>query len=423
MRQIVSALLVFVFRAGAQTPGSVAADTLTMDQAVQESIAHNLDMAAARYGVSIAEAKGITASLRPNPVVSASADHQDLLGTGYDTINNGGPREFSVRTDFVLERGGKRAARMELAAAEKTLAQLNFEDALRRLIFDVTTAFVDVQQAKENLILAGDNLRSLSGVVEVNAARVQSGDLAVVELNRSRVAAAQFQTAVRQAELQLAQAKNRLKLLLGRNSGAIDVTGAMRREPGPADLNRIRELALKQRPDLGGLRQLQARNQADLRLQLAQGKIDWTAGTEYRRQQAPSSSGNSLGFFVSAPLPIFNKNQGEIARSQQEIAQAGALAKALEARIAGEAAAVWEQYTSAGQLLAEMEKDLLARARDVRSAMEYSYRRGEASLVEFLDAQRAFNDATQSYNSARADYARSLYLIDAVMAGAAGGRP
>ena len=135
--------------------------------------------------------------------------------------------------------------------------------------------------------------------------------------------------------------------------------------------------------------------------------------------QAPSRYGNSPGFFVSAPLPIFNKNQGEIARSQQEIAQAGALAKAMEARIAGEAAAAWEHYTSTGQLLAEMEKDLLARAREVRSTMEYTYRRGDATLVEFPDAQRAFNDTVQSYNLTRADYARSLYLIDAVTAAAA----
>ena len=79
-------------------------------------------------------------------------------------------------------------------------------------------------------------------------------------------------------------------------------------------------------------------------------------------------------------------------------------------------AVAWEQYTSSGQQVTETEKDLLTRAREVRSTMEYSYRRGEATLVEFLDAQRAFNDTVQSYNAARADYARSLYVIDAVMA-------
>ena len=398
--------------------------TYTVDRAVQDALTRNLDIAAARYGVGIAEAKRITAGLRPNPVLSANADHLDVLGTGFDnTTNNAGPSEYGVRADFLLERGKKREARMELAAADRTLAQLTFEDVQRKLVFDVVNAFIDVQLAKETLSLAKENLQSLLRVAEVNQARVATGDLAVVELNRSRVATAQYQTAVRQAELQLAQAKNRLRLLVGDDSGSIDVTGPIRRDVGPSDLATIREMAIKQRPDLQGARQLQARNQADLRLQLSQTKIDLTAGAEYRRQQSPSARSNSIGLYISAPLPVFNKNQGEIARSEQEIAQAKALARSMEAHILNEAAAAWEQYTSAGQLLKEMESDLLNRAKEVRSTTEYSYRRGEASLIEFLDAQRAFNDTVQSYNSARADYARSLYLIDTVMAARVAGQP
>ena len=81
---------------------------MTSDGAIRQAI--NLDLAAARYSISVADARQITAKLRPNPVVSVSADHLDLLGTGYNTINNGGRRYF-FRTIFILERGGKRAAR------------------------------------------------------------------------------------------------------------------------------------------------------------------------------------------------------------------------------------------------------------------------------------------------------------------------
>ena len=83
-------------------------------------------------------------------------------------------------------------------------------------------------------------------------------------------------------------------------------------------LDGIRDLA-KTPAGLFEVRQAQVRNQADLRLQIAQGKIDYTAGVEYRRQQAPTGMGNSLGFFFSAPLPVFNRNQGEIVRAQREI--------------------------------------------------------------------------------------------------------
>jgi cobalt-zinc-cadmium efflux system outer membrane protein len=74
----------------------------------------------------------------------------------------------------------------------------------------------------------------------------------------------------------------------------------------------------------------------------------------------------------------------------------------------------WQQYLTSKRLFEDIQATMLPKAKEVRETTEYSYRRGEASLVEFLDAQRAFNDAMQSYNDARAGYARSLYLMDAM---------
>lgn len=413
MSRSIAAVLILSFAAAAQPPLR-----LTAEEAVREAVSANLDLAAVRYSVSVARAREITAALRPNPVMSLSGDHLDLLGTGYNTVNNGGPNEYAARTDFILERGGKRAARMALAGAERTAAELYLQDSLRRLIYDVQSAFVDVQLAKERLGLAQDSLRILQGIVEVNQVRVRSGDLAGVELDRSQIAAMQFQTEVRQANVQLQQAKTRLQFLMGRSGPpAFDIDGPMRHDEGRLILlEDIRARALAQRPDLLAARQTQARNQADLRLQLAQGKIDYTAGVEYRRQQAASATGNSLGFFLSMPLPVFNRNQGEIARAEREIEQASALIRAAVARLDSEISATWLQHTSSHELLEDIEKRMLSKARDVRQTTEYSYRRGEASLVEFLDAQRAFNEVMQTHAGARANYARSLYLIDSVTA-------
>jgi cobalt-zinc-cadmium efflux system outer membrane protein len=96
------------------------------------------------------------------------------------------------------------------------------------------------------------------------------------------------------------------------------------------------------------------------------------------------------------------------------MAQAEARVKALEASVESDVRAAWLQYTTSRDLLYSIENGLLTQAQDVRDTMEYSYRRGEASLVEFLDAQRAFNDARQSYNDARADFARCVYTIESV---------
>ena len=147
---------------------------------------------------------------------------------------------------------------------------------------------------------------------------------------------------------------------------------------------------------------------------LANGKADFVIGTEFTRQSAWGVSGNSMGFYFSTPIKLFNRNQGEIARAQREGTQAGARIHALEASIGAEVEKAYRQYTVSSELLTSVQNDMLARARSVRDTTEYSYRRGEASLIEFLDAQRAFNDAMQTYNEVRGNFARSLYLIDTV---------
>jgi cobalt-zinc-cadmium efflux system outer membrane protein len=121
-----------------------------------------------------------------------------------------------------------------------------------------------------------------------------------------------------------------------------------------------------------------------------------------------------VGFFFSAPLPVFNRNQGEIERARREQEQIIARIRALEHDISAEVDSAYQQYGAARDLLENVERHMLAQAREVRQTIEYSYRRGEATFVDLLDAQRAFNDTMQSYNDARADFARSLYLIDSI---------
>jgi cobalt-zinc-cadmium efflux system outer membrane protein len=397
----------------AQTAGAPP-DRVTIEQAVQEAVEHNLNLLAERYNLSIADARIITAKLRPNPVVSLGLDYVDFQHH-FNNDNQGGPTEYNLRTDLVLERGGKRERRIEVARSAREVAQLQLLNTTRTLVLDVQNAFVDVLQAKDNLELSRENLQAFQSIVEVNTTRVRAGDLAKVELVRTQVAALQFQSAVRLAESKLKMAGNKLQSLMGRAAPApsFDVVGGLRRDADPLVLETVSAQAAELRPDLLALRKDQARSLAEIRSQLAQGKVDFTVGTEFHRQFY-NGNANALGFFFSAPLPVFNKNQGEIERARQEQEQILARIRAVEADVQNEVRNAWVQYTTSRGLLESIEHDLLDQAREVRTTMEYSYRRGEASLVEFLDAQRAFNDARQSANDARADFARSLYAIDAI---------
>lgn len=412
-RTIVSTLLLGSYL---HAQSQVATPVITIDQAIQEAISKNLDLIAQRLNVGVAETREITAKLRPNPVLTIAGQTLNLLGATYSPDTPLGPNQLNIHTDVPMERGHKREERMSLAKEQKSLAELGVREAMRQVIFGVQTAFVDIQQAKNNLTLAQENLRSLEGVVTINEARLRSGDLSQLELERSRVAAFLYRASVQQAQLQLDQAKTRLQLLMGRKlkTANFDVAGDLRRTDITDAEPDIAKKALLTRPDYLAGQQSQVRSQADLRLQLANGKVDYSVGAELTRQSAWGKSGNSIGLYFSMPLPVFNKNQGEILRARREITLAGAQKDALESSIATEVEQAFRQYSVSRQLLTLVETDMLGKAKNVRDITEYSYRRGEASLVEFLDAQRAFNDATQAYNDARASFARSLYLIETV---------
>src|SRR5262249_5969392 len=132
----------------AQTPQRPVGQPLTIQQAVAEAIERNLNLLAEKPRNAVGEARGITAGLRPNPVLTIGGDHLDLLGTGYNAINMAGPPEYAIRTDFVLERGAKRQHRIDVAQTGVSTARLQFLNTVRSVVLDVQSAFVELLQAK-----------------------------------------------------------------------------------------------------------------------------------------------------------------------------------------------------------------------------------------------------------------------------------
>jgi cobalt-zinc-cadmium efflux system outer membrane protein len=397
---------------------------VTIEEAVREGLARNHDLRTERERLGIADARRTTAGLRPNPLLSASADHLDVLGTGFDEVNGGGPAEYVFRADYDWQLGGKRGRRIEVAERERDLVRREVADRTRRLAFDIQSGFVDLLLTQQTLALSRENLGAFRRVADISAARVKSGDLAEVELMRTRVALVQLENAVHRAELARRLSQNRLQMLLGRPAAAapsLEAVGGFRLAAAVPSAEALVEAALERRPDLQAAEADAARSRAELDLQRALARADLTFGAEYRRQEGVNGKSNSMGFFLSAPLPVFDRNQGEVARARIEGRQADLRIQAARAAIESEVRDAWDQHRVASLLVDRMERELLADAREVRSVTEYAYQRGEARLIELLDAERAFNEAMEGYLGAQAELARSLYLLDAVSG--KGGQP
>jgi cobalt-zinc-cadmium efflux system outer membrane protein len=401
--------------AAQQIPNSPR-QALTIQQAIDEGVQSNLGLLAQRVDLSIAEAQVITAGLRPNPVASFSADHLDVLGTGFSETNGAGPSEVAFRVDVPFERGHKRQLRVQTAAAQRDIAEARLLESIRELQRDVAVACIDVIQQKAALQLSQQNLKTFEDLVQVNFTRVKAGSIPQLELTRSQVAMLQFRANVKRAELSLVTARIKVQDLLGRSEPeeSFDIVGTIGAPLSAASLTlaSLREAAFAHRPDVQVMEMEQARSQYDLKLQLAQGKMDLTWGAEYRRQQGVNGTGNSAGIFLSVPMPVYNRNQGEIARAQAEEEQLQKQMTALKSQVQAEVATSLQAFESARELVSTIQGELLNPAQQARDIADYVYRSGGSSLIEFLDAQRAFNETMQSYLEAQSDYRRATIQLN-----------
>jgi cobalt-zinc-cadmium efflux system outer membrane protein len=389
---------------------------ITVEQAVTEAIANNPDLKADRFDVVVAGAGVQAAGLWPNPTISFSADHLDLAGTPFTEENGAGPSEYSLRADWPFALPSVRKARRAAAAYAYDRAAGTSADRTRRLRLDVQDAFIDLMLTQRLVSLSRDNLDGMRKVAAMNDARVRAGDLAEVELMRTRVAVRQLENDADLADLARRNAARRLQALTGRPADGppLEAVGDFAAGTSVADDSALVGRALAARGDLRAAEADVARAEADSRLQRSLGRPEFGLGAEFRRQDGVNGRGSSLGFFISAPLPLFDRNQGEVARADAEALQAAQRLRALRASVATEVKQALDRFTTARTLLERLERDQAGEARQLREIVGYAYTRGEASLIELLDAQRAFNDATRAWLAARAEFARAVYLVDAV---------
>jgi cobalt-zinc-cadmium efflux system outer membrane protein len=393
------------------------AESMTIDEAVAAALEYNLDLLAARYEVDIATARIVTARLLPNPILSGGADYLDLLGSGFlfNGTNGAGPSEGNVRLDVPIELGGKRRQRIAYAKADRSVSELLLLDAVRELRFAVQSACVRVLLQKALLELAHKDLSIFEGIVTINESRVRDGDLAESELMRTRLAARERANIIRLYELSVRVARLDLQLLLGRDptEPVVDVIG-----PAPQDTIEdasypiLRSEALEQRPDLRALAAPELRADADIQLQRALSWIDLNVGVMYHRQYGYAQGADSLGFFLGIPLPFFDRNQGEIQRARQTHEQSVTRTRAFRASVDKQVAEAISEYVTSRELLEAIEGGMTADATEVRDVSEYAYRRGEVSFLEFLDAQRTFNETMRSYRRAKARYSLAYLRIE-----------
>jgi outer membrane protein, heavy metal efflux system len=381
-------------------PNGFAQNALTWGQLKAKFEASNPTLKAAQDNIDESRAEEITAYLRPNPDFTLTADGtqiyphqgvwQPLAGTFY-----------SPAFSYLHERQHKRELRRQSAKENTDVTISQYADQERGLIFNLRNAFVQTLQAKAVLENAKDNLRYWDRELGVNRDRFQAGDLAEVDYDRLVLQRVQFESDYETALVNLRTAKiSLLQLLNDRTSiETFDVTGAFDFSDELKPLEDFRKIALGSRPDLKAALQSVEMARTNYQLAVANGSTDPTFGAWYTHNGSYNNPNayNTIGVSVSIPLRIFDRNQGEKARTRIDIARNERLRDAAEAQVFNDVDSAYVTLESALNLLRPYKEKYLALSLAVRDKVAFAYQRGGASLLDYLDAEKAYRDTRLAY--------------------------
>jgi outer membrane protein, heavy metal efflux system len=376
---------------------------ITLDEAISLALANSPTLKATRTQIQQNQAQEITANLRPNPTFGFDSQFVPFFNPGQ--LSND-VEQYDAGIGYTFERGGKRGKRLQAARDQTSVTRSQVTDAERTLAFNVAQQFINVLLANSNLLLAQEDLKSFQQTVDISAERYRAGDISEGDYLKIKLQLLQFQTDVSSARVAKVQALGSLRQLIGYAAMPrdFDVGGDLAYQPLKARLEDLQAKALDTRPDLRAAQRSIAAARSQVALAQANGKQDVNLTTNFSHTPGLSS----MSWFVSIPLPIFDRNQGEIARTRFALTQAELTKKASQDTVMTDVTNAFEATVTNQEVVELYLSGYLKQAQDSRDISAYAYKGGAATLLDFLDAERSYRATQLAYRQALAAYMVSL---------------
>lgn len=394
-------------QAGAQAAPQNPPVRVTLDQAIDLALKHNHSLQAARTTILQNHAQEITANLRPNPVGLVDEQYMPFFSPQAftsDYIDQSAV--YDLGFSYLIERGKKRQRRLEAAKDQTAVTSAQVGDNERTLTFNVASEFIDSLLAQANTELADTDLKSFQQTVDIAQEQAKAGSMSERDLLKIKLQLLQFQTDVSAAKLARVQALASLRQLLGYESVPenYEAVGDLEYKPVKLGKDDLKALALRERPDVHAAQLGVTSAEGQFKLAQANGKKD--LGVTFTYNHLGGVNAGSL--FFNIQLPIFDRNQGEIARTQYAITQSQELASEQASIALTDVENSYEALRTNDEVVQLFQSGYLKESQDSRDISEYAYQRGAASLLDFLDAERSYRATQLAYRQALASYMTSL---------------
>ena len=380
---------------------------ISLDQAIDLALAQNHSIKANRTLILQNQAQEITANFRPNPTLGVDSQFIPLFSPqDFSWQNLNETQQFDIGIGYLFERGHKRQRRLQAARDQTAVTRAQVSDAERTLAFNVGQQFVSVLLAESTLEFALQDLKSFQQTVDIAEAQFKAGYIGEGDYLKIKLQLLQFQTDVSSARLAKVQALVGLRQFLGYHTvpGDFDVIGDLAYQPLAANLEDLQTKAMRERPDFRAAELGITAAKSQILLAKANAKVDVNGTYDFTHV----SGENTASIFANFELPIFNRNQGEIARTGYALTQAQEQQQAASDTVLSDVANAYEAVRSNDEVVQLYTSGYLKQAQDSRDISEYAYKRGAASLLDFLDAERSYRSVQLAYRQALASYMTAL---------------
>jgi len=402
---------------------AVAPREFTLDQAIQTALKTDPRISAAMENVRQAEADLTTAGLIPNPGFSTSGTLIPL-NREFTVNRQGGPPQFDAGFAMPIDWFvfGKRAAAITSGEYGVDAASADFANTIRLRISATISAFYDVLEAQAMLVLAQENQKNLAEMEKIILNRVTLGGVGTIEEDRIKLSLFASHRELHTQELNLSAALNKLRALLGiSDATAISVKGTLDiiQPKNPITIEEAFKWAEDNRPDLAALRRQLDKANANIQLEERNAYPQITPKIGYTRQFQQQAIGfpdaNSWGVGVDVTVPLFDRNQGNIAKAKSVQVQTQHTLRAQLVDLRAEIDQAVKTFSSAYQFITHDDPGQLEAATNVRDKINQAYELGGKTLLEVLDAQRAYLETYKVHINGRSSYWHALYQLDAAI--------
>ncbi len=387
---------------------------MTLDAAIEVLVKQNLDLEAYRLEIPMADADVLTANLRANPIFYA--DTQLIPYGHYSFLRPGGPPQSDININYPLDVSFKRLARTRSARAARKVTEAQLQDAIRNSIDNLYTVYVDAVAAALTVKFSETYAKGIRRLLDRNERLFKAGLIREADVLAVRAKLEMAELQVRESSQAKIKANRDLTLILNLSLDradaleVLDPIGQLRDVPQPRD--ELVSKALAGRPDLLAIKLGVVRAGADVRLAKANAYQDiYVLYQPYTYQNntylgVPSAYSWTLG--VTAALPFYNRNQGNITRAKLNVDQTKLQATSQERQVVSDVMDATQELQQSYISVVEFRREIIPASKRMREAAFKLYDRGETSVLDYLEAQLSFNDVVKQYRDSLVRHRRAM---------------